>query len=73
MPHVDATRARIYYEVHGDGPAIVFAHGAGGNAASWWQQIAHYVERPFGQDDDHLDLDSICRGIEASVSEILAR
>jgi putative membrane protein len=35
--------------------------------------IAHYVERPFGQEDDHLDLDSICAGIDASVSEILER
>lgn len=29
----------LYYEIHGSGPAIVFAHGAGGNAASWWQQV----------------------------------
>jgi len=35
--------------------------------------IAHYVERPFGQEDDHLDLDSICAGIDASVTEILER
>lgn len=33
--------------------------------------IAHYVERPFGQEDDHLDLDSICGSIDASVTEIL--
>ena len=31
--------ARIYYEVNGDGPAIVFVHGAGGNHAAWWQQV----------------------------------
>jgi pimeloyl-ACP methyl ester carboxylesterase len=29
----------MYYEVHGEGPALVFAHGAGGNHLSWWQQI----------------------------------
>ena len=29
----------IYYETSGEGPAIVFAHGAGGNHLSWWQQI----------------------------------
>jgi pimeloyl-ACP methyl ester carboxylesterase len=29
----------LYYEVHGDGPALVFAHGAGGNHLSWWQQV----------------------------------
>lgn len=32
----------IYYEVHGSGPAIVFAHGLGGNHLSWWQQVAHF-------------------------------
>jgi 3-oxoadipate enol-lactonase len=32
----------IYYEVHGSGPAIVFAHGLGGNHLSWWQQAAHF-------------------------------
>jgi putative membrane protein len=35
--------------------------------------IAHYVERPFGQEDDHLDLELICAGIDESVTEILAR
>lgn len=35
--------------------------------------IAHYVERPFGTDDDHLDLETICAGIDASVTEILER
>jgi 3-oxoadipate enol-lactonase len=29
----------LYYEVHGRGPAVVFAHGAGGNHLSWWQQV----------------------------------
>jgi pimeloyl-ACP methyl ester carboxylesterase len=29
----------LYYEVHGEGPALVFAHGAGGSHLSWWQQI----------------------------------
>ncbi|MGQ0510738.1 MAG: alpha/beta fold hydrolase [Betaproteobacteria bacterium] len=31
--------ARLYYEVHGKGPAVVFAHGLGGNHMSWWQQV----------------------------------
>ena len=25
----------LYYEIHGEGPALVFAHGAGGNHMSW--------------------------------------
>jgi len=35
----------IYYEIMGEGPPIVFAHGLGGNQLSWWQQIAHFAPR----------------------------
>ena len=35
----------IHYEVTGSGPAIVFAHGLGGNHLSWWQQVAHFSPR----------------------------
>jgi pimeloyl-ACP methyl ester carboxylesterase len=45
MAFVDSAGARIYYETHGGGPAIVFAHGRGGNAASWWRQVPHFSER----------------------------
>jgi 3-oxoadipate enol-lactonase len=30
---------RLFYEVHGDGPTVVFAHGSGGTHMSWWQQV----------------------------------
>jgi 3-oxoadipate enol-lactonase len=30
---------QLYYEIHGSGPAVVFAHGAGGTHMSWWQQV----------------------------------
>ncbi len=33
----------ISYEVTGEGPAIVFAHGLGGNHMSWFQQVAHFA------------------------------
>ena len=35
----------IHYEVtgNGSGPAIVFAHGLGGNQMSWWQQVGHFA------------------------------
>jgi putative membrane protein len=33
--------------------------------------IAQYVEAPFGKQEDHLDLEGICRGIDRSVSEVL--
>lgn len=42
MPTVNTNGAEIYYEVHGDGPAVAFAHGRGGNAASWWQQVPRF-------------------------------
>jgi pimeloyl-ACP methyl ester carboxylesterase len=45
MPHVPSRSASIYYEVHGEGPALVFAHGAAGNSASWWQQVPHFAAR----------------------------
>lgn len=39
----------LYYEVHGpehaDGAPILLAHGAGGNAMSWWQQVPVLAER----------------------------
>ena len=35
----------LHYEVTGEGPAIVFAHGLGGNQMSWWQQVAHFSPR----------------------------
>jgi pimeloyl-ACP methyl ester carboxylesterase len=37
--------ADIYYEVHGEGPAILFVHGSGGQHAAWWQQVAVLRDR----------------------------
>lgn len=37
--------ASLYYEATGDGPAIVFAHGLGGNHLSWWQQVPVFSQR----------------------------
>jgi pimeloyl-ACP methyl ester carboxylesterase len=46
MPHLDLEDGfRLYYERHGEGPPVVFAHGAGGNALSWWQQVPAFAER----------------------------
>jgi len=42
MPHAQSGSLRIYYETHGEGPAVVFLHGAGGNHAAWWQQTAYF-------------------------------
>ena len=35
----------IHYQTYGEGDTIVFAHGAGGNLLSWWQQIPHFSQR----------------------------
>ncbi len=35
----------IHYEVTGEGPTLVFAHGLGGNHMSWWQQVGHFSPR----------------------------
>jgi len=45
VPYATASEVRVYYEIHGDGPALVFCHGSGGNHAIWWQQIAHFRDR----------------------------
>jgi 3-oxoadipate enol-lactonase len=36
---------RIYYEVTGSGPPIIFAHGLGSNHLTWWQQVPHFSDR----------------------------
>lgn len=44
MPYLLRPDAEVYYEVHGSGPAIVFAHGLGGNHVSWWQQVPYFAD-----------------------------
>ena len=39
MPKTSVNGIELYFESHGEGPAIVFAHGAGGNHLSWFQQV----------------------------------
>lgn len=45
MPFLALDGCDLYYELYGRGPALVFAHGAGGNDLSWWQQVPHFQER----------------------------
>lgn len=56
--------AKIYYETHGEGPAVVFVHGSGGHHAAWWQQVPHLRARytvvtldlrGFGRSDAHME------------------
>jgi len=43
MPTLERPGAQIWYEVRGDGPALLFLHGRAGNAANWWRQVAHFA------------------------------
>ena len=42
---LDRPDCRLYYEVDGAGPVLVFAHGLGGNHLSWWEQVPHFRDR----------------------------
>ena len=59
-----ADGAKIYYETHGSGPAVVFVHGSGGHHAAWWQQVPVFRDRytvitldlrGFGNSDSSFD------------------
>ena len=40
MAFMETGGFRLYYEdTGGDGPTLLFLHGAGGNHLSWWQQV----------------------------------
>lgn len=61
MPYLNANGTDLYYEVHGAGAPIVFAHGMGGNHASWFQQVPFFSrsyqvvtfdQRGFGLSED---------------------
>src|SRR3712207_6607910 len=45
MPVLNRAGGSIYYERHGAGPVLLFAHGLGGNHLSWWQQVPHFRDR----------------------------
>lgn len=45
MPFAAVNGINLYYESAGEGPAVVFLHGAGGNHMSWWQQVPAFKQR----------------------------
>ncbi len=45
MPYAESGGVKIYFESQGSGDAILFAHGAGGNAGIWFEQVAAFSDR----------------------------
>jgi pimeloyl-ACP methyl ester carboxylesterase len=45
MPYFTAGQSRLFYEEQGRGPAVVLAHGVGGNHASWFNQVPALLQR----------------------------
>ena len=71
MPFVENEGAHIFFDVEGAGPALLFLHGGGGNASSWYRQIDFFSKsytcvvidargfgrsHPFGPDIGNLEL-----------------
>ena len=44
MLRVPINGIEIDFQDYGEGEAIVFCHGAGGNLLSWWQQIPYFAQ-----------------------------
>ena len=68
--------AEVYWQAHGEGPAIVLAHGIGGNHAIWYRQldalsranrVILFDHRGFGLSRDHDG-----RGRDAFVDDLTA-
>jgi 3-oxoadipate enol-lactonase len=64
MPTAKINGIDLYYEVHGEGPALVFAHGGGGNHLSWWQQVA-----AFSSQFRCVTFDHRCFGVSRDVTD----
>jgi 3-oxoadipate enol-lactonase len=81
MPIEQLNGANLYYESHGEGPAVVFLHGAGGNHISWWQQVPSFSQsyrcitidhRGFGRstDPDGSGSESYAADLEALLDHL---
>lgn len=67
---------QLYYEEHGRGDPVIFAHGAGGNHLSWWQQVPAFSRQYRCITFDHrgwgLSLDGDDRGPGAFIEDLTA-
>lgn len=61
MAFIDVGGRALYAECHGQGPAVLFLHGAGSNAATWWQQLPAFSAR-----HTCITLDQRCFGRSAA-------
>lgn len=76
MPTLQINDSTLYYETHGEGPALVLAHGVGGNHAIWYKQIATFAKSYQVVVFDHrgfgLSTDAEGLGRSAYVSDLVA-
>jgi 3-oxoadipate enol-lactonase len=74
MPVANVNGLDLYYEEYGKGFPVVFAHGAGGNHMSWWQQVPVFSRRYRCITFDHrgwgLSLDADDRGPAAFINDL---
>ena len=76
MPYAKINGFNFYYESHGSGPAVVFAHGRGGNHMSWWRQIPPFAKSYRCITFDHREFGLSCnppdtRGKHAFVDDLI--
>lgn len=45
MPYAHVNRSALYYDIRGDGPALVFVPGLGLSHAVWAPQLSHFGQR----------------------------
>ena len=43
MPHAERGGYRLYYETHGQGPALLLIRGLGSNLDHWWPQLEAFA------------------------------
>lgn len=72
---IETVGGQIYYQSHGEGPAIVLAHGIGGNHAIWFRQIAPFAQTNRVVTFDHrgfgLSRDLDGRGRDAFIDDLV--
>jgi len=45
VPYLDRDGVKVYYEEHGEGPAILLTHGYSASARMWDGQVRHFEDR----------------------------